>query len=731
MEVPTSDSTSIRVALEGCGHGCLHDIYASVEKAAEMKGWDGVDLVIIGGDFQAVRNANDMACMSVPKKYKELGDFHEYYSGQRTAPYLTIFIGGNHEAGNHLFELYYGGWVAPNIYYLGAANVLRCGPLRIAGMSGIWKGYDYRKPHFERLPYNRDDIQSIYHVRELDVRKLLQIRTQVDLGLSHDWPKQVERCGDYETLFRQKRGFREDSMNGKLGNIAAKHVLDRLRPAYWFSAHLHVRFAALIQHGGYVVPEHPAARRQAATASNDINQPPKAPHHFGLDGAVITSLVFGDDEPSGENQPSAGTTVPSLPSNVSAPPSQDASKVGSTEDIQSRPEAEHITHDPLRTEGSADQPMGDVQSRLAAWNNFHVVAAQTEAAENSRFLLEQAENQGLPSLNVRHNLTWRKIETDEDGSSRKITGIERDGILDRQGVKKQKIQHVPEIAKNSDEIDLDLDSDTDEDNSSKALPGMEVPTNDGSDSITPATNVLESSTGNIQTAVRTSGSEVSEDLRNQLPASFARPQPDPYPLNGPLPDAISNTLTRFLALDKCLPNRDFLQLVEFNAISDQGETQIERPYHLHYDKEWLAITRAFANDLHLGDPGAKPPADKGDVVYKPQILEHEKWIEDNVVKPGKMLIPENFCQTAPVYDPAVPITTEDMPMEYTNPQTTQFCELVGIENKFHMSDEEREARMAQGPRPAETRGGNMGRPPRRGGFGFGRNRGGRGRGNRR
>lgn len=63
----------VRVAVEGCvsiaavfkmlyfrpsstyqfqGHGCLNDIYASIESAAALKGWDGVDLVIIGGDFQ-------------------------------------------------------------------------------------------------------------------------------------------------------------------------------------------------------------------------------------------------------------------------------------------------------------------------------------------------------------------------------------------------------------------------------------------------------------------------------------------------------------------------------------------------------------------------------------------------------------------------------------------------------------------------------------------------------
>jgi len=41
-----------RIAVEGCGHGTLKAIYASVEKSCEAKGWPSVDLVIIGGDFQ-------------------------------------------------------------------------------------------------------------------------------------------------------------------------------------------------------------------------------------------------------------------------------------------------------------------------------------------------------------------------------------------------------------------------------------------------------------------------------------------------------------------------------------------------------------------------------------------------------------------------------------------------------------------------------------------------------
>jgi len=44
-----------RLAVEGCGHGTLKAIYASVEKSCEAKGWPSVDLVIIGGDFQVGR----------------------------------------------------------------------------------------------------------------------------------------------------------------------------------------------------------------------------------------------------------------------------------------------------------------------------------------------------------------------------------------------------------------------------------------------------------------------------------------------------------------------------------------------------------------------------------------------------------------------------------------------------------------------------------------------------
>ncbi len=47
--------------------------------------------------------------MAVKDKYKSMNSFYKYYSGEKVAPIPTIFIGGNHEASNHLRELY-----APN-----------------------------------------------------------------------------------------------------------------------------------------------------------------------------------------------------------------------------------------------------------------------------------------------------------------------------------------------------------------------------------------------------------------------------------------------------------------------------------------------------------------------------------------------------------------------------------------------------------------------------------------
>ena len=115
---PSSVGSVLRIAVQGCCHGQLDQIYQTIQ-AEESRTGNKVDLLLCCGDFQSLRNIADLASMAVPDKYKELGTFYKYYSGQVVAPVLTIFIGGNHEASVSLQELFYGGWVAENIYYLG------------------------------------------------------------------------------------------------------------------------------------------------------------------------------------------------------------------------------------------------------------------------------------------------------------------------------------------------------------------------------------------------------------------------------------------------------------------------------------------------------------------------------------------------------------------------------------------------------------------------------------
>ncbi|KAK3304091.1 lariat debranching enzyme, C-terminal domain-containing protein [Chaetomium strumarium] len=548
--------SGVRIAVEGCGHGTLNAIYAAVDRSCKERQWDGVDLLIIGGDFQAVRNAADLNVMSVPPKYRQLGDFHEYYSGARKAPYLTVFVAGNHEASSHLWELYYGGWVAPNIYYMGAANVLRLGPLRIAGMSGIWKGFDYKKPHHERLPFNADDVKSFYHVREIDVRKLLQLRTQVDICISHDWPRAIEKHGNQRSLFKKKPDFERESRDGTLGNPAAEYVLDRLRPRFWFSAHLHCKFAAI--------------------------------------------KVFAPSEPSG-----------------------------------------------------------------------------AEAAEASQPVPEPAAE--------------------------------------------------PVPVANPEEIDLGLEDD--EDNA-----GGEAP---AADTAEPTVNP----------AVEEDPATTTEDLRAQLPAAFAKPaqvrQPHvPRPVPGqPVPPGITNTTTRFLALDKCLPGRKFLQLLEIPFSSSSSEEEegggggkLTRPLRLQYDPEWLSILRVFHPLLKIGDRTAQTEPDQGEAHYLPLIEAERRWVEENVVAKGPVSldVPLSFEPTAPPHRPGVDAErVDEQPLEWTNPQTTVFCEMLGLENHWHASEEERKARREMGPAPAEFGGGGWG-GQRGGGWGWrgGGRGGGRGRGGR-
>lgn len=70
----------------------------------------------------------------------------------------------------------------------------------------------------------------------------------MDIFLSHDWPRSIYHYGNKKQLLKTKSFFRQEVENNTLGSPAASELLEHLKPNYWFSAHLHVKFAALMQH---------------------------------------------------------------------------------------------------------------------------------------------------------------------------------------------------------------------------------------------------------------------------------------------------------------------------------------------------------------------------------------------------------------------------------------------------------------------------------------------------
>eukprot|EP00026_Physarum_polycephalum_P009368 Phypoly_transcript_09489.p1 GENE.Phypoly_transcript_09489~~Phypoly_transcript_09489.p1 ORF type:complete len:263 (+),score=26.28 Phypoly_transcript_09489:22-789(+) len=233
----------MKVAFVGCGHGELDVIYKNLMHS-------DVDLLVVCGDFEACRNEVDLECLAGPSKYHFLKDYWKYYGGTRKAPFLTLFVGGNHEASNHLWELYYGGWVAPNIYYLGHSGVVKVGDLRIAGISGIYDDRDFHKGHHERVPYNSSTVRSIYHTRACEVYKMKHITGPIDVFASHDWPKEISKYGDLNELYKTKQGLQGQIENGEFGSPAHWELLQQLKPKWWVSGHMHVKYQATYPHPG-------------------------------------------------------------------------------------------------------------------------------------------------------------------------------------------------------------------------------------------------------------------------------------------------------------------------------------------------------------------------------------------------------------------------------------------------------------------------------------------------
>jgi lariat debranching enzyme len=138
--------------------------------------------------------------------------------------------------------------------------------------------------------------------------------------------------------------------------------------------------------------------------------------------------------------------------------------------------------------------------------------------------------------------------------------------------------------------------------------------------------------------------------------------------------------TKFLALDKCLPRRKFLQVLDIGQ-------PVEGPVQICYDKEWLSVLKStnhlLATDTannHMPGPGMQgrwdfAPTDQ-------ELNDITQLFEDNFT------VPKNFEITSPPYDPQQQniknLYQTPNPQPKINRQTEVLCEKLKIDDPLQI-----------------------------------------------
>eukprot|EP00474_Spongospora_subterranea_P004430 CRZ04888.1 hypothetical protein [Spongospora subterranea] len=207
------------------------------------------DLLLVPGNSIPARNAGDLAQTHMCDKFQSRHSFYKYYARESTSPCPTIVVGGEHDPSNYLFEMYFGGWLAPRIYYLGASGCVRFGGLRIAGISGVYDQERFDTGYHEPFPLRADDLRTFPFTRQAELFKLRQISGGVDLVLSYDWPTGVTRHLDDDGGSLFERYPHVAGGNGRaVGNPHLDSVLKHLQPQYWIAGRHYVDFTSRIEH---------------------------------------------------------------------------------------------------------------------------------------------------------------------------------------------------------------------------------------------------------------------------------------------------------------------------------------------------------------------------------------------------------------------------------------------------------------------------------------------------
>ncbi|KAB0669036.1 metallophosphoesterase [Oryzomonas sagensis] len=223
--------STVNFAVAGDTHGHMH---LMVERLKQMSEQTGVtpSFVLQVGDFQPIRNQDDLTSMNAPERHRSIGDFPDFAAGSATFPWPLWFIAGNHEPFYYLDQHLEGFTLVPNCHYLGRAGRATVEGLVVAGLSGI---YSEKHFHEKRTPTRLKDQnwKRRGYFSDEDLQTMLNM-PRPDILLLHDCPVDV---------FGRDVPLR--------GNLIVRELVERMAPKLVLCGHIH-QFARGIINGSQV-----------------------------------------------------------------------------------------------------------------------------------------------------------------------------------------------------------------------------------------------------------------------------------------------------------------------------------------------------------------------------------------------------------------------------------------------------------------------------------------------
>ena len=207
-------------------HGQLDRMYRDVSDIEKARGIN-IDAICQLGDFQAIRNEEDLNHLRMPLRHRKTGDFPRYYQDS-CVPKRTLFIGGNHENDVWISQHPEGTKLIRDLSYLGRSGTMDVGGVKVGWISGNYSPVEYSSAGRKKYcHFTAEDIDKIW-------------ARDIDILLLHDWPSiRALQKHVVESSVSDSAAF-EYAIRRDWGSSPLYELLCQVKPHYVFCGHMHV-----------------------------------------------------------------------------------------------------------------------------------------------------------------------------------------------------------------------------------------------------------------------------------------------------------------------------------------------------------------------------------------------------------------------------------------------------------------------------------------------------------